>query len=1313
MAIRLPSAYFLGQQSSLADIDPELRSNLLAQKSYLTAQEMAQNLGLENIEGAPSRGFLTSALDYLSRPQQAVFGYLTGLTGAGIEEGEARSPFARAFEGFTGRERYRGSQIFGETPEGASPLTRFSRSALGFGLDVATDPLTYLTFGTGGALRGAAKAAATEAEVKRAARQILEPVRTPEVPITSPVEAATATQTAAGRAISRARDIRTTDQPVLRLGAERTMATEAPKITTVLPPRFTTRLEQGSEISRVTPIEQAKAPQPTDELLEKLSLAAGEGQVIGGFRGARSGIERTLLDAGYSTKETADLTKRILEGTTGEIRGGIGVRVPFLGKSETGKITTAGESTTRRLFDITPGAGYITDNLGLRGMAESARKVFNDYRSSRVFQGWSRLMNGRFGSEYADFIRNYHTGRGGLDYKTFSKLLSNENKRVAALNLRDATASSVLQTVENMVNKSSNPNKVKESAERYYQMADDMVLNPNADQDELVGFEIASALREHGQNMFEDLKDAANYAGVEVGDISTIARNYIPRPITQQEIARRAREGKESLPYTAEKTRRLGFDTDQFGRLESASNEELNQRFIDLGIRPKDHKTFETDPLKIAAQQYASYSQFTNKLLLIGDLKNTGLLKQRTFDEVQLLNLPATVRKGEQYITTIDNIINRLNESLATGNVKELDKIDEVITKLAADKQTINLLLSNIQDVNPESIKVVGNLVKTLKSALATGESAGIKLSKKAKESLFSKNGLISARQTGGNIDELVAGGLKPIGYDTDVLIPKGLSNLHADETVKDAVEKYFKTETGVINQKQWFKNVYQPAYVLFKTYATVGRPGGYHFRNLHGMWWNNYLGDVSAKDHGLSAKVLFQVKKSQDEAQKAVDNIRSNKSSGLSGDADKLAKDIVTLSKARGSDVADFEINQLADYLTLDKLSKIKIGNYSAAEIFTAAKDNSVFRGNRTLEYLRDQAQLEGRELSQALADPNYVNLFAGKTKEELTRVQKALNKAANWSLINKSGEVADISENYGRLAAFISGSRRFGLEDQGNAASLFTKALQFDYRDLSDFERNVMKNILPFYVWSRRNIPLQFFSLLNQPGKFNKLGFATDELQNQFGAEGDENTLNNLVPDFMKERMGFVTRYGGEGGPISIAGPGFESPAFDINRFLPIGEGAIGEVRKEVVSASNPLAKAFVESMIDIDTFTGQKFPEEGVPLLGDNRLIVDSKSYNLLKDLIPPLGTISRLAVPGEADRRLSNFLSTFLGAPVSTQTIKQSTAELRTREDRLVTKIEQTAQSLGVDKAWLREMLRNNYTSTDIQEMIRMGYGRPEK
>jgi len=271
-------------------------------------------------------------------------------------------------------------------------------------------------------------------------------------------------------------------------------------------------------------------------------------------------------------------------------------------------------------------------------------------------------------------------------------------------------------------------------------------------------------------------------------------------------------------------------------------------------------------------------------------------------------------------------------------------------------------------------------------------------------------------------------------------------------------------------------------------------------------------------------------------------------------------------------------------------------------------------------------------------------------------------------------------------------------------------------------------MKNILPFYTWTRRNLPLQLSALFNNPGKFNKLDFATEELQTQFQAEGDDAFMADMVPDWMREKMGFVTSFATAGGPLAISGPGFESPAFDLNRYLQIGRP--GEVRDkiltEIVSASNPVTKSLVEYLTDIDTFTGGRFGEEGVdspfggiPIPGltfigaDGKNKVAEKEYNILKDIVPPLGMIARLASPGDADRRLSSWLSTFTGAPVSTLTTGQATAELRARDERLRTKVEKTYGMLGVDKEWVRMMIEEGATESQIRQYIAAGYGKIQR
>lgn len=90
---------------------------------------------------------------------------------------------------------------------------------------------------------------------------------------------------------------------------------------------------------------------------------------------------------------------------------------------------------------------------------------------------------------------------------------------------------------------------------------------------------------------------------------------------------------------------------------------------------------------------------------------------------------------------------------------------------------------------------------------------------------------------------------------------------------------------------------------------------------------------------------------------------------------------------------------------------------------------------------------------------------------------------------LIAKGMALGTTIENNARLAHFIDKL------DKGNdvlQSSMSVKRYLFDYGDLTDFEKQVMKRVFPFYTWTRKNIPLQLEELWKQPQKYAPLAIS-----------------------------------------------------------------------------------------------------------------------------------------------------------------------------------------------------------------------------
>jgi len=127
----------------------------------------------------------------------------------------------------------------------------------------------------------------------------------------------------------------------------------------------------------------------------------------------------------------------------------------------------------------------------------------------------------------------------------------------------------------------------------------------------------------------------------------------------------------------------------------------------------------------------------------------------------------------------------------------------------------------------------------------------------------------------------------------------------------------------------------------------------------------------------------------------------------------------------------------------------------------------------------------------------------------------------STDWKGINKAFAAGKSVENNARLALFIDSIRkgRKGVkgrvptsEDVFDKAAMNVRGSLFDYSDLSEFERRTMKRLMPFYTWTRKNIPAQLAGLVKRPDRANKLNIIVGNLQKDV-AKIDDNDIEDWV--------------------------------------------------------------------------------------------------------------------------------------------------------------------------------------------------------
>ena len=215
-----------------------------------------------------------------------------------------------------------------------------------------------------------------------------------------------------------------------------------------------------------------------------------------------------------------------------------------------------------------------------------------------------------------------------------------------------------------------------------------------------------------------------------------------------------------------------------------------------------------------------------------------------------------------------------------------------------------------------------------------------------------------------------------------------------------------------------------------------------------------------------------------------------------------------------------------------------------------------------------------------------------------------------------------------------------------------------QFDYGELTQKERAV-KMVIPFYTWTRKNIPYQFSQLWRQPGKYNALYTTKRHMEQKSKDEA-------WVPSYYMAPFGIRLPFA-PGGNRAYYVP--DLPFVDLFKFRGEDGNIVADIGRQAMTEVTPIIKAPIELMMQKQFFKElpltdkyQKMPLNvgNIPglkqALGSLGLTKDGKmrahDIYVLEQFIPFYGRVRRLA-PTEDKfqgyRQLQSMLSFFLGFP----------------------------------------------------------------
>ena len=323
----------------------------------------------------------------------------------------------------------------------------------------------------------------------------------------------------------------------------------------------------------------------------------------------------------------------------------------------------------------------------------------------------------------------------------------------------------------------------------------------------------------------------------------------------------------------------------------------------------------------------------------------------------------------------------------------------------------------------------------------------------------------------------------------------------------------------------------------------------------------------------------------------------------------------------------------------------------YSMQQIVEGATDRGISAGHYTADSIRDveramEAQAGvGSRLSRTLGPENpavRAGFLVGGTLEGNARYAVFMNALANirknpgkYDWTAPDGSKVSLSDWKGHFKT-ITETDDIGVLRQRRVpvtrddmimdiAGQDVKASLFDYADVSRFERDILKRTMPFYTWTRKNIPAQLRALVKNPQRAEKLHLAIEQFEHDAG-DLDISDYGKFWGERMPVFLGKETN-----GVIKAFTMLNVVPFVDLQRLVN---------RKALVAEmTSPLIKVPLENLLNYDSFRKtpiSAYENESKDFLG---VKLPSRLWHLAQ-VIVPLSEINRLNPLGVFGERIKD-------------------------------------------------------------------------